>query len=312
MSCRSDRESDMSGAPEHPETKNTAIPMRTTAVSRRWVHRIVAPRSPDQRYDPVGRCIYCDRAPPDVELRVEHIIADGLGGDLLLPSASCDDCGKITCRYEQQVLREVFRIPRGALGIRSKKKRPDKQTDVRMRVGLDENLVEQNIPFTAEMPRVFMLFTTDNGPGIARGASPEEECLTRPCSVFPPDSFERFNTTFGKNRVQYGVTLHEGLFGQVIAKTAHAFAVATLGLNQFKPFLTDYIRAPNPYFDGYHLASRPNRLISDAIHEIELARFKVPWPTIIGTTSREVYGVRLRLFANLGTPDFLIIVGQPV
>src|SRR3954447_14879910 len=46
--------------------------------------------SPPRVYPPVGFCIYCGTRKGD--LRRENIIPFGLGGNLILPKASCRDC----------------------------------------------------------------------------------------------------------------------------------------------------------------------------------------------------------------------------
>src|SRR5579875_1815169 len=71
----------------------------------------------------VGRCIYGDHDGPFSD---EHIVPYGLGGDVILPAASCRDCATKTSRFEQQVLRTMMGPLRVRLGLptRRKKERP--------------------------------------------------------------------------------------------------------------------------------------------------------------------------------------------
>ncbi|WP_217539485.1 HNH endonuclease, partial [Stenotrophomonas sp. GbtcB23] len=52
------------------------------------------------RLAPVGASIYCGAT--DGRLTEEHIIPKGLGGTLVLPQASCDDCAAITSLFEMR------------------------------------------------------------------------------------------------------------------------------------------------------------------------------------------------------------------
>src|SRR5215208_5306046 len=75
-------------------------------------------------YQPVGRCIYCGTETGP--FGDEHIIPFGLGGNVLLPQASCKACEKITGRFEGTCLRRIFgnmRVKRG-LPTRRPKERP--------------------------------------------------------------------------------------------------------------------------------------------------------------------------------------------
>jgi hypothetical protein len=82
--------------------------------------------SPKEHPKP-GRCIYCR---PDEgrgrTLTSEHIIAFGLGGNLVIPKASCIRCNKVTCKIEDAALRKMFSALRTHLNLPSRrpKKRP--------------------------------------------------------------------------------------------------------------------------------------------------------------------------------------------
>src|SRR5258705_11293662 len=56
----------------------------------------VSPKIKHPLFDPVGHCIYCGATKytqqADRPLGQEHIIAEGMGGTLILPEASCKEC----------------------------------------------------------------------------------------------------------------------------------------------------------------------------------------------------------------------------
>lgn len=273
-------------------------------------HRILGPNI-ETKLPPVGECIYCRRRPPEVSLTDEHIIADGLGGDLILPSASCPECARTTGRVEQHMLRHVLQQPRGALGISSRKKRA-KLTSLRVNIANEgEEAIPKDIPFHPDMPAFLILPTNDMNPGILRGA-PQDEIWSGRISVSTQADFnERGLKTMGKGAFRFGFKMHAGVFGQLIAKTSHAFAVAHLGIDGFKPFLADFVRANDPPFDGYHLASIITPQKTEYLHEITLGTAFAQKFTVVGIALRPVYIVKWRLFGQLSSPIFVAVVGEP-
>lgn len=272
-------------------------------------HRVFLKAELVKRYDDVGTCIYCRRSPPDVVLTDEHIIPDGLRGDLLLPKSSCLECAKVTGRVEQWALRHILAQPRGALGVKSRKKRP-KQTHLKMKVGPENDQTETEVPFMEEMPAFLILFTSDLLPGILRGASKDEPPQLRVMLATQSDFNERGKKTIGEGSYRYGMWMHVGVFGQMIAKICHAYAVAVLGLNGFEPFLTSYILASEPEFDGFRIASIMTIGHGDELHDISISYENAPIPTAVGTAFQQVYVVRFRLFAPLNGPAFICVVGK--
>lgn len=71
------------------------------------------------RMAPAGACIYCGTR--DGRLTDEHVVPKGLGGTLVLPQASCDDCARLTSQFEMRVLRGFLDRGRRALGIKGRK-----------------------------------------------------------------------------------------------------------------------------------------------------------------------------------------------
>jgi hypothetical protein len=90
-------------------------------------------RDPAVRRLPMGHCIYCDspdyRAKKDRKLAEEHVVAEGLGGSLVLREAVCEECEIAITRFEPAILRTVLYAPRVHLGIRRKKKKAQRRND---------------------------------------------------------------------------------------------------------------------------------------------------------------------------------------
>jgi hypothetical protein len=58
-------------------------------------------------YQSVGSCIYCGSTQ---QLSKEHALPLGLGGNYILPNASCEKCRKITEAFEHTCLRRKYLI----------------------------------------------------------------------------------------------------------------------------------------------------------------------------------------------------------
>jgi hypothetical protein len=71
----------------------------------------------------LGQCIYCYERFPLDELGDEHIVPLNLGGNLILPHASCSTCGEKTSAAEGHCARAMYADLRAQLGIRGRKSR---------------------------------------------------------------------------------------------------------------------------------------------------------------------------------------------
>jgi hypothetical protein len=101
---------------------------------------------------PAGVCIYCGASDG---LSDEHIIPFGLGGNFILPKASCSKCAAITSLFERRVLRGFMLSARtvAALPTRRKKERP---TSLSMKVGSADSLNDVDLP-VAKYPALLQL-----------------------------------------------------------------------------------------------------------------------------------------------------------
>src|ERR1039458_6193088 len=87
-----------------------------------------SPRLPAP-YKPVGKCIYCSaeryRPGSHASLSDEHIIPLSIGGQIVLPKASCAKCENITTTFEDKCAKGFFHA-RSHLGIRGRKSKKAK------------------------------------------------------------------------------------------------------------------------------------------------------------------------------------------
>lgn len=99
------------------------------------------------RTAPAGACIYCGTTKG--RLTDEHVVPKGLGGTLVLPQASCDDCARLTSQFEMRVLRGFLDRGRRAMGIKGRKghKRPAVDTLTQTFIRADESTVDHDVPW---------------------------------------------------------------------------------------------------------------------------------------------------------------------
>jgi hypothetical protein len=83
----------------------------------------IIPGSVHSRLAPSGTCIYCGTTefrPGDKRpLSDEHIVSGALGGNFVLPEASCQKCAEYTSGVESAVLNDLFWAARHKLKLRS-------------------------------------------------------------------------------------------------------------------------------------------------------------------------------------------------
>jgi hypothetical protein len=268
-------------------------------------------RTATHKLEPVEMCIYCRKPSAEAVLTDEHTIPDGLGGDLVLPAASCERCAAKTSRIETHFLREVLQFQRAILGIHSRKRKARKHV-IKVVRSDEKSGQEIELPIDENVPFVFPFMTTDGIAGLLRGARPDEETMLR-VSLFGPQDWNEQGKKWlgGTGSYRWGHRMHPGIIGQALAKIAHAYACARLGVGGFTPFLAGYIVDREPPFDGYHISCHSSEGLQEPLHYIDIQKAYARRWTILGTTEEWVYVVFLRLFACRPSPSFLVIVGRP-
>jgi hypothetical protein len=245
-----------------------------------------------------GSCIYCGairyRDKDDRKLGEEHVIAEGLGGTLVLPSAACEDCERRINAYEQSILKTVLYAPRVHLGIRRKRrKRAEEAVKVQGQVnGKDVDIILplKNVPV--------LLFLLKLGPpGILVG---------RPIDIPDIDGVWISHLSSG-SPVPPGFSsfaspvLDTFKFCQFLAKIAHCYAIEVFGAD-FEPLLKELIREPARAARYDLVGGAPTvEPPSENLHELDLTSQKS------GATNYVI--VKIRLFANLGAPSYLVVAG---
>jgi hypothetical protein len=94
-----------------------------------------------------------------------------------------------------------------------------------------------------------------------------------------------------------------GDFGRMLAKIGHSYAVGELGIDGFKPALTNIIRGQRPFFLTHYIGSQfTTAELGTDLHEVSFDK--------TGLDGGVFVIVRVRLFATYKTPAHLIVVGS--
>lgn len=251
--------------------------------------------SPPIVYPPVGRCIYCGTTEGD--LRREHIIPFGLGGNLILPKASCRACEKVTGKIEHHVLRHMmghFRT-KVALPTRRPKERP---TALPLTTSKPGAPFQTKVVPTTEYPTVISMLRFLM-PGLLVGRPRDGTSITFSAwtggllSQIPP------NTTV------HSPWFRPDHFCAMLAKIAHAYVIACHGIeiiNQYVPVLPNLIfgdMIDDSLIGSDPALHQPQNSNKNAVHELRTIQ-----------TPDGLMVAQIRLFANLGAPNYFVVFGK--
>jgi hypothetical protein len=176
-----------------------------------------------QRFDPVGRCIYCGARS---ELTDEHIIPLGLNGDWILPKASCSACATVTSKFEMAVLRGPLLQARLGLGLRSRR-RKQQPTSLPFLVTRDGIQRDEHLPVAQGLNSVLLPIFAE--PGFFRSDCPEGISVTGWYHAHYNRTPQTVLTDLDAERIGVEVRYPVVEFAQMLAKIAYAYAVAVAG-----------------------------------------------------------------------------------
>jgi hypothetical protein len=245
----------------------------------------------------IGRCIYCGSSD---SLQREHVIPLALQGHFVLDHASCRPCAAITGRMEQEMLRGWFLAPRTTLQLRTRrpKERPTALPAIVRRAGGEE---EALVPIDAyPSALIFPLFAPPvaivDRPVVALQVSGGVRLLF--VGRFPRRSLPQ---ELGGDQVRVEVEGDPYAFAQMIAKIAWGFAVAAWGLDALAGSPIPAMVLGDRKEIGRWFGSAPDDLAptTQGLHAV------MAWVTEDGRRM-----VRVKLFGQLGGPDYLVIVAE--
>ena len=271
------------------------------------------------RYDPVGRCIYCDatESSDGSPLSEEHIIPRGMGGRLILPSASCDACRDTTSLFELRFQREMYAATRAYWNLydRQKAGRPTV-----FDVYFNDRTQRQSVPLD-EYPYLLQMPLLDS-PGMLAGrpVNPREfpNLLEseRLWTWAAPEAEERAQALlekYGTASIAATQRIYLTDFFKLIAKIAHGFCIATKGYSPHVHYLLrGLIKAPDgcvtdgaTYLVGAAAKPDGTPVRAAAPEKIyDLSQLVYTRPNLM----EQIIAVRVQLFAMLGSPIYEAVV----
>jgi hypothetical protein len=252
-----------------------------------------------RRYPPVGTCIYCGTTSPP--LGDEHVIAFGLNGDDVLPDASCKVCATITSKIERHCLQKLFMPARFHLKQRSRKGLPKTLPVEAIVSGLktDRELTVAEHPgflwsWALEPPYILDGLEPM---GLRRGGRISMRALN-------DDSNDRLNKL---GNITLPAGFDSTMFARMIAKIAHAHAVAERGLPGFRPLALEAILSDPPPDIWYIVGGRSELVPGTGFHRLAIEEREVITRAF---RRKKLLVVLVQLFADFDMPAHEVVVGE--
>ena len=244
-------------------------------------------------YQAVGQCIYCGSTK---QLTREHIIPHSAGGRWVLPESSCKSCATITGKFEGEVARTIIGPLRMLydLPTRRKKDRPETlPLKVKYAHSADWETVEVDrdiCPFLVGLPLYPMPDEVTGDVQKAIRSAATSQFWIRGAGFWrnKDKHFEYLCKTLGVIAIMPSATIASEPFCLMIAKIAHSFAIAEMGLRAFDPFLPYMIRTRDTSNCRQYIGGGTgNEPASSDLHNLTIDR-------IVGSV-HDVVTVRVRI-----------------
>lgn len=247
---------------------------------------------------PRGFCIYCGRS--GVRLTDEHILPYFIGGAHVLKDPSCDDCAKITSRFELDVSRGLWGDARIAFNAPSRRKNK-RQKAILMP---DQYNPGQYLRIPAEEYPAAMVFYRMPKAGILQGL-PEAVDLSggwQMSSITDKDKNERFTAKYGQSPIVRFKHVPES-FARLLAKIAYGQVLCSLEPNDFRAICVPYILGQKRNL-SYIVGGRWSypEIMPGIGYELRTNCIKFPGKMLII--------VEIRILPNNGTPAYHVLVGD--
>jgi len=269
----------------------------------------VGPGIVPSNYGPVGKCIYCGAKVYSIEPGIrtepfgaEHIIPEGIGGNLELPESSCQKCEDTTVRLvEGDALGRTLK----ALRVHLKLKKPGSGPHPSV------------LPLTAQV---------DGRDTTIPDVPVDDYPIAFMLPIYWPPEFTAVATSFGKAMRgalvanikvdmktlwrKYQITgfasayWDNGMLCRMLAKIAHSLAIAELGEGTFHPLLLKLIcDGDSAGMSLVGCAPEWEKIRrSSALHTIGLGYQRHRDKTFVVAS--------VRLFANYESPVYRIVIGE--
>ena len=271
--------------------------MQPNAAQTREIHTT-------ERAAPVGFCIYCGAKE---KLTDEHVIPLALGGNLILPKASCNQkCNPITSAFELKVLRGFMLEARTAalFPTRRKKKRPST-----LPLGLKRGDEFEEIALPPSESPGFLHLPTFARPAFLVGCPPVVGVtLIGMDTLYFGKRPDTVAESLGAETIRSAVSIDVNAFVRMLAKIAYSFAVAAFGPYPLieVPVLPLILGTEND--GGTWVGSAAYTLALEARPGCQYAVGFVESLTSVDGHKEKILVARLKLFANAGATGYEVAV----
>ena len=260
-------------------------------------------------YPAVGSaCIFCGATTR--RLTKEHIIARAIGGTVTIAGATCahphgikskvKTCQDITRDIEQFCFRNMLGYFRHRVGFPSSEH--PTHLPVQIIDGKSGRVLEIRELPVKDHPAFFCVPVWET-PALLGGASAKDTCDTWGF-ISDPNAVENVPEGAHVGFVQF----HAMTYARMLAKIAHAFAVAERAFDdgEFAPLLPVFILgkssfAPNLLMGCVEKDKPPE---PDVLHRVRLETAQI-------NNGPRVLVANIRLFAKFGAPQYHVVVGLP-
>lgn len=239
-------------------------------------------------------CIYCGSTS---NLSDEHIIPYALEGEFVIRSGSCRSCAEKTSQFERKILRDALLAPRTALKLRTRRPR-ERPTSLPLfhKVEGLEGIVDVPVadhPTHLALP-LFALPARVRGDEVPNLKVVAPGAQTISVSAATLDAAAR---RVGQGDTLLRVSLDVYAFARLLAKIAHGF-VAVADVGDVEAFLPGAMFASDESIGRWVGGASDMKVAAEGLHGVRLE-----------VIEGEIH-VRVRLFAQLGGPEYLVVAGR--
>ena len=244
----------------------------------------------------IGECIYCGAKGAGLEK--EHAIPYGLNGPWTLLRASCSQCADTTHRFERDTLRGLHAPIRAALAMQTR--RPKERLS-QLPLVLESGGAQRTVQIPSKDYPLYLPTPLFPPPGAITGApdSPHLDTELRFLHIAGP-SLETVARQYGADFAGARLNFTPAEFARTLAKIAFCAAVYVLGLAPFTLTPIRRIILGQDRSVGRWVGSWTGQPVNEpkGLHAMKIL-----------SSGTEVHVV-LRLFAQFGAPEYLVVLGK--
>lgn len=253
-------------------------------------------------YASKGICIYCGNS--DEMLTDEHIVPYGLGGQHVLKKASCQSCNKVTTKFEEEVLRRLWKDARTSYGAptRRKQKRA-RSTHISMIIPGTTKLLQ--VPAT-EYPAAIVFYEMGQAGALAGlYSSVDTSHFWGLVEITDQQKLAAFRLRYRTEPTMQLAHVPQS-FARMVAKIAYGQVLTSLDPGDFRPYCLPFILGTRNNLSHIVGSNKGGEepMIPGIGYRLRTYAF--------GKADHMFLVAEVRLLADNGTPVYHVLVGDVV